>query len=97
MVFTPVETARTRPSASVRARFAFHGLIGELCHEAEDNCFACEFPFAYERHSPRASLAGIAPWVATTGALRPLRGAVLAEWQPDPRLVVDFGGVRKTG
>jgi acyl-CoA synthetase (AMP-forming)/AMP-acid ligase II/acyl carrier protein len=25
--FTPVETARTRPSASVRARFAFHGLI----------------------------------------------------------------------
>jgi sugar phosphate permease len=24
---TPVETARTRPSASVRARFAFHGLI----------------------------------------------------------------------
>jgi hypothetical protein len=27
VVFTPVETARTRPSASVRARFAFHGLI----------------------------------------------------------------------
>jgi fluoroquinolone transport system permease protein len=27
IVFTPVETARTRPAASVRARFAFHGLI----------------------------------------------------------------------
>jgi hypothetical protein len=27
IVFTPVETARTRPAASVRARFAFPGLI----------------------------------------------------------------------
>jgi hypothetical protein len=27
LLFTPVETARTRPAACVRARFAFHGLI----------------------------------------------------------------------
>ena len=27
LVVTPVETARTRPSACVRARSAFHGLI----------------------------------------------------------------------
>ena len=41
IVFTPVETARTRPSASVRARFAFHGLIQGLRSRAARCCCAC--------------------------------------------------------